>query len=604
MAGLIEDYAIIGDTRTVALIDRTGSIDWWCVPRIDSGAAFAALLGTRDHGRWLLAPAGEATTTRRYESETLVLVTEHRTATGAVEVIDFMLPGKEHPTLFRIVNGIAGSVDMTMDLVVRFDYGSVVPWVRATGDGLTMVAGPDALRFHSPYRLEGRDNATTAVFAIHEGQSSTFSMTWHSSLDGIPMPLDGSAALIATQTWWRDWVAKCTYTGDLRDEVVRSLITLKALTYAPTGAVVAAATTSLPERIGGVRNWDYRYSWLRDSSLSLQAMLVAGYTDEAAAWTQWLMRAVAGDPGEFQIMYDVHGRRRLTEVELDWLPGYENSAPVRIGNGASGQFQLDVFGELLDARLTGVQAGLVGTASHHHDLLPPTMATLDQVWSHPDEGIWEIRGPKRHFTHSKVMAWVAYDRAVRLAELLNRDDLPVAQWSQTRDEIHAQVCAQGWDAELNTFVQYYGAKQVDSSLLMLARVGFLPPTDPRIVGTVEAVQRDLCVGGFVLRYLTEPEEGAGAAASPAVDGLPPGEGVFLLTTLWLADNLVLIGRIDEAREVFERVRGVRNDLGLFSEEYDPIAGRMLGNFPQAFSHLGFVLTATRLAAAAAATQGD
>jgi GH15 family glucan-1,4-alpha-glucosidase len=591
MAGRIEDYGIIGDTRTVALVDRGGSIDWWCAPRIDSPAAMAALLGTREHGRWLIAPTEPATTTREYEPDTLVLSTRHVTSTGTVDVIDFMLPDHAHPTIFRILQGVSGHVDMTMDLVVRFDYGSVVPWVRSAGDGLTLVAGPDALRFHSPYPLTGEDHSTTASFTLQAGQERTFSLAWHSSLVEAPMPLDGRAAHTHTQQWWREWAGRCTDSGPLRAQTIRSLITLKALTYAPTGAVVAAATTSLPELIGGVRNWDYRYSWLRDSSFSLQALLSSGYTDEAVAWMQWLSRAVAGDPGDFQIMYDVFGRRRLTEIELDWLPGYEGSRPVRVGNAASKQFQLDVFGELLDSRLASVQAGLMGTGSRHHDLLLPAMEILDRVWELPDEGIWEIRGAQQHFTHSKVMAWVAYDRAVQLADLLDRDDLPVERWAVTRDRIHAQVCERGWDPELGTFVQYYGAKQVDSSLLMLARVGFLPATDQRIVGTVEAVRRDLEVSGFVMRYPTMAQDGSDGVG---VDGLPEGEGVFLMTTLWLADNLVLMGRLDEAREVFERVCAVRNDLGLFAEEYDPAARRQLGNFPQAFSHLGHIVTARLL----------
>jgi GH15 family glucan-1,4-alpha-glucosidase len=596
MSTLIEDYAIIGDTKTVAAVARAGSVDWWCAPRIDSGAVFAALLGEPEHGRWLIAPSGDvAKASRKYAGESLVLETVYVTSSGTVKVIDFMSPEVEHPTIFRIVQGVSGSVPMTLELIARFDYGSIVPWVQSTGNGLTLVAGSEALRFHSPVRLAGDHQTTTAEFTVVEGQRLGFSLAWYSAIEDPPLPLDALAALQATKGYWEEWMARCTYVGEWRDDVVRSLITVKALQYAPTGAVCAAATTSLPEQLGGVRNWDYRFSWLRDSSLTLQALILCGYLDEAAAWRSWVQRAVAGDPGEFQIMYGVSGERRLTEVELDWLPGYENSKPVRIGNEASEQFQLDVFGEIADAALTAVEArisGDHGIPAHHPqlgELMPAMMEHLEQVWQLPDDGIWEIRGPQRHFTQSKVMAWVAFDRAAKIAEKTGRTDLPIDRWRKLAEQVKAEVCEKGFDKEKNTFVQYYGADQLDSSLLMLARVGFLPPTDPRIIGTVEAVQRELMVDGFVIRYPTSDGDG--------VDGLPAGEGTFLLTTFWLVDNLALIGRVDEARVLFERLRSLQNDVGIFSEEYDPSTKRMIGNFPQAFSHLGFIVSASHLSEA-------
>jgi GH15 family glucan-1,4-alpha-glucosidase len=595
MSTLIEDYAIIGDTRTVAAVARSGSIDWWCVPRIDSGAVFAALLGEPEHGRWCIAPKGDVTAIRRrYSGDSLVLETEFDIAGGTVKVVDFMSPGVDRPTIFRIVDGVSGSVTMSLELIARFDYGSVMPWVQSTGDGITLVAGNDALRLHSPVPLRPSHMTTTAEFTLQQGQRRGFSLAWYSALDDPPAPLDASAALRSTEQYWADWVARCTYEGEWRDDVVRSLITVKALQYAPTGAVCAAATTSLPEQLGGVRNWDYRYSWLRDSSLTLQALLLSGYSDEAGAWQRWLQRAVAGDPGEFQIMYGVGGERRLTEVELGWLPGYESSKPVRIGNEASGQFQLDVFGEILDAGLTAVETG-IGEDRHlpvHHpqpgEMLPAVMAHLEQVWQKPDDGIWEIRGPQRNFTQSKVMAWVAFDRAAKIAEKTGRTDLPVDRWRTLADQVKKEVCEKGFDTKKNSFVQYYGSDQLDSSLLMLARVGFLPPDDPRIIGTVDAIQRELLVDGFVERYPTSDHD--------SVDGLPPGEGTFLMTTFWLVDNLALIGREREARELFERLRGLQNDVGMFSEEYDTKAKRLIGNFPQAFSHLGFIVSASHLSA--------
>ncbi len=588
MAALIEDYAIIGSTTTVALVAKDGSIDWWCVPRIDAGACFAALLGGPEHGRWLVAPKGEVqATSRRYRTDTLVLETEYRTADGTVAVVDFQVPGPVNPTIFRVVEGRSGTVAMRLELVVRFDYGSIVPWVRATGDGLTLVAGNDALRFHSPVPLDERDHTAVAEFTVGAGEHLGFSLGWYSALADPPLPVDARAALETTQAWWHEWVGRCTYQGAWRDDIVRSLITLKALTYAPTGAIVAAATTSLPERIGGVRNWDYRYSWLRDATYTLQALLMTGYRDEATAWAAWLRRAVAGRPGDFQIMYSIDGNRRLTELELDWLPGYEGSKPVRVGNQASEQLQLDVFGEVMDASLTGMRAGLRPRAGYGDEMIPGILEHLEVIWEQPDDGIWEIRGPRRQFVHSKVMCWVAFDRAVRIARLGGWTHLPVERWSAVRDRIHEQVCREGWNEDKQSFVQYYGADQLDASLLTLAPVGFLPPTDPRLATTVEAIQRELTVDGFVQRYPT--------GGADAVDGLPPGEGAFLMTTFWLADNLALLGRRDEALEIFERLRSLRNDVGLYAEEYDPTAKRMLGNFPQAFSHLAFITTAMHLA---------
>jgi GH15 family glucan-1,4-alpha-glucosidase len=587
MAGRIEEYAIIGDTRTVALVHRSGSIDWWCVPRIDSGAAFAALLGTEANGRWLIAPKGEVTAiSRRYEPETLVLETVFQTRTGTAAVIDFMPPEHDGSMIHRIVEGRDGSVEMQMELIVRFDYGSITPWVRATGDGLVMVAGQDGLRFHSPVPLKGVNNTTVASLEIRAGDKQSFSLTYFASQETNPLPINSVAALIHTRGWWRNWVSRCTYAGDRREDVIRSLITLKALIDDRTGAVCAAATTSLPESLGGVRNWDYRYSWLRDATFTLQALLITGYSDEASGWVQWLRRAVAGSPGEFQIMYGVGGERRLTEFELDYLPGYEGSKPVRIGNQASTQFQLDVFGELMDSAITSARTSLPTDGDWDSDLMLALLEHLESAWEQPDDGIWEVRGPRRQFTHSKVMAWVAFDRAIALARDLHILPMEkVAQWTEIRDRIHDDVCEKGFDTELNSFTQYYGSKLLDASLLMLAIVGFLPPDDPRIVGTVAAIQDGLVEDGFVRRYQTETND---------VDGLPGGEGAFLMTTFWLADNLVLMGRRDEADAIFDRVCALQNDVGLLSEEFDPATGRMLGNFPQAFSHVALINTAANL----------
>jgi GH15 family glucan-1,4-alpha-glucosidase len=586
MASHIEDYALIGDCYTAALVSRDGSIDWLCLPRFDSGACFAALLGTPGHGRWLLAPAGDITSVRRsYRDGTLVLETDYETDGGAATVTDCMPVRAQAPNLVRVVEGKRGHVRMCMELVIRFDYGAIVPWVQRVQGGISAVAGPDRLVLITPVPTHGKDFTTVADFTVAAGQRQAFTLMWHRSHEKMPPPVDPWWAVLGTEHWWRKWSGRCTYGGPWREAVVRSLITLKALTYAPTGGIVAAATTSLPEQLGGVRNWDYRYCWLRDATFTLLSLLNTGYLDEARAWRGWLLRAVAGHPAETQIMYGLAGERRLTELELDWLPGYEGSQPVRVGNAASGQFQLDVYGEVMDAlhhaRLMGLEP-LPDAWTRGKALIQ----FLEKAWQQPDEGIWEVRGPRRHFTHSKVMAWVAMDRAVKAAERWHLDG-PLDRWKQVRDAIHAEVCEEGFDEGLGSFVQYYGSKELDASLLMIPLVGFLPAEDPRVRGTVEAIQRGLVHDGFVARYVTH--EG--------VDGLPAGEGTFLPCTFWLADNLHLLGRNAEAKELFERLLGLRNDVGLISEEYDPHARRLLGNFPQAFTHVGIVNTALNLSPA-------
>jgi len=590
VASRIEDYAIIGDTKTVALVDLTGSIDWWCVPRIDSSAVFTALLGNPANGRWLIAPKGGVTKiTRHYEPDTLILETIFETSTGSVAVCDFMPPSDGHSTIHRIVEGRGGTVEMQMELIVRYDYGAITPWVTATGDGLVLVAARDGLRLHSPVRLIGEDHTTVATLSISGDVRRSFSLTWFPSVIHAPLPLDSLAARNHTRHFWHNWVERCTYHGRSRERVVRSLITLKALTYEPTGAVCAAATTSLPETIGGSRNWDYRYSWLRDATFTLHAFLVAGYTDEAAAWARWLRRAVAGSPGEIQIMYGIEGERHFPEFELEHLAGYEGSSPIRIGNNAAAQLQLDVYGEVMDSAATYWRSPIPKESSVSPDLMMAILEHLEKVWPEPDNGIWEVRGRRRHFTHSKVMAWVAFDRAINLAEDGILPKGPMDHWRKIRDEIHAEVCEQGFDPELNSFTQYYGSKLLDASLLMLAPVGFLPPDDPRVVGTVEMIQKELVIDSYVRRYQTDTKED--------VDGLTGTEGAFLMTSFWLADNLVLLGRRDEAEELFDRLCGLCNDVGLLSEEYDPKAGRLLGNFPQAFSHVALINTAANLSMA-------
>jgi len=584
MSSLIEDYALIGDCQTAALVGRDGSIDWLCFPRFDSGACFAALLGTPEHGRWLVAPAdGSRSVSRRYRDGTLVLETEFETADGAVTVIDCMPVRTRHPDVVRQVVGRRGTVQMHTELTIRFDYGSVVPWVRSTPHGITAVAGPDVLRLFSDVPLHGENLHTVGDFTVAAGQTVSFVLTWLPSHLHVLHRIDAGQAVQATEAWWREWSDRCTYEGEWRDAVVRSLITLKAMTYAPTGGIIAAVTTSLPEQLGGCRNWDYRFCWLRDASYTLYALLQNGYYEEAQDWREWLLRSVAGSPTQLQIMYGLAGERRLTELTLDWLPGYKNSPPVRIGNGAHNQFQLDVFGEVMDAFHLARESALQPSRDGWR-ITRAIMEHLENVWNQPDEGIWEVRGPRRHFTHSKVMAWVALDRVIKDVEHLKLSG-PVNRWRKLRDTIHAEVCAQGYDPALGSFVQSYGSKELDAALLMLAPVGFLPASDPRIQGTVRAIEQHLMHNGLVDRYLTESN----------VDGLPPGEGAFLLCSFWLADNYALLHRWDDARALFERLLAMRNDVGLLAEEYDPVAGHQLGNFPQAFSHVGLINTARNLA---------
>jgi GH15 family glucan-1,4-alpha-glucosidase len=584
MASRIEDYAVIGDCFTAALVGRDGSIDWLCLPRFDSGACFAALLGNTDNGRWRIAPQQPVKEVRRrYREGSLVLETEFETAEGAVRLIDCMAARDGSPCVVRVVEGLRGRVTVGMELVIRFDYGSIVPWVQRTPEGLSAVGGPDSLQLRTPVELHNKDFRTVAEFSVRAGERVPFTLNWHPSYQPAPDAADPETALTEADAWWRDWSARCRYRGPYREAVLRSLITLKALTYQPTGGIVAAVTTSLPEQIGGVRNWDYRYCWVRDATLTLLALVNAGYIDEARAWRSWLLRAVAGRPDSLNIMYGLAGERRLTESEIGWLSGYEDSRPVRVGNAAHGQFQLDVYGEILNALY---QARVCG--------LEPEPAALDvgrvlvefviSAFDRPDEGIWEVRGPRRHFTHSKVMAWVALDRAVRAVEEFGLN-WPAEVWRRRREEMHAEICEKGFDPGLGSFVQYYGATDLDASLLMIPLVGFLPASDPRVRGTVEAIERGLLHDGFVQRY----------SPKSAVDGLPPGEGAFLACSFWLADNYVLLGRHDDAVRLFERLLALRNDVGLLSEEYDPVARRLVGNFPQAFSHIGLINTARNLA---------
>jgi GH15 family glucan-1,4-alpha-glucosidase len=581
----IEDYALVGDTQTAALIGRDGSVDWLPFPRFDSSACFAALLGEREIGRWCLAPRGKvARRRRRYRPGTLVLETELETSEGAVRLIDFMPPRGRAPDLVRIVEGVRGQVEVETDLVIRFDYGRTVPWVRRRGDALTATAGPDALCVRADVELFGAGLATKGTFRLAPGERRALVCTWFPSHEDLPRAIDPATALAETEEWWRDWTGRCRYEGPARDAVVTSLAVLKALTYGPTGALVAAPTTSLPERTGGVRNWDYRYCWLRDATLTLYALMVGGHTDEAIAWREWLLRAAAGDPNQLQIMYGVGGERRLVELELPWLPGYAGSRPVRVGNAAHGQLQLDVYGEVLDCFHQARRFG-IGPDAWAWGLERALLEALASRWREPDHGIWETRGPALQFTHSKVMAWVAFDRAIKSVEALGLEG-PVDSWRALRDEIHEEVCRCAFDARRNTFTQSYGRPELDASLLMIPLVGFLPPDDPRVVGTVDAIQRGLVRDGFVLRYRTDP--------LGAVDGLPQGEGAFLPCSFWLVDALVMLGRGEEASRLFERLLTLRNDVGLLSEEYDTDAGRFVGNMPQAFAHLALVNSAYNL----------
>lgn len=585
MALPIEDYALIGDMQSGALVGRDGSVDWLCLPRFDSAACFAALLGTEENGRWLLAPAAGGRATRwRYRTDTLILETEWETPEGVARVIDFMPNRDAAPDVVRIVEGVSGRVSMCCDLRLRFDYGHVVPWVRHVDSQIVGIAGPDSVWLRTPVRTHGEGFRTVADFEVSAGDRIPFVLTWHPSHEPSPDPVDSEAALADTEQYWLDWTSRCTYTGRYRDAVIRSLITLKALTYQPTGGMVAAATTSLPETIGGERNWDYRFCWLRDATVTLEALMRGGYTEEAAAWRDWLLRAIAGSPEDIQIMYGVAGERRLTELEADWLPGYEDSRPVRIGNAAAEQVQHDVFGEVMDALHLGRMNGL-SLDQYAWAIQRSLVSYIGEHWREPDQGLWEMRGDPQHFVHSKVMTWVALDRAIRTIEETPLGG-PLDRWRALRDEIHAEVCAKGWSDEKRSFTQYYGSDALDAALLLIPQVGFLPPEDERVVGTIEAIQRELSVDGFVARYSTTHTDN--------IDGLSGEEGSFLMCSFWLADDLQLIGRTEEARQLFERLLEVRNDLGLMAEEYDVRHGRLVGNFPQAFSHVPLVRTAYNL----------
>jgi GH15 family glucan-1,4-alpha-glucosidase len=589
MASRIEDYALIGDLETAALVGRNGSIDWLCWPRFDSGACFAALLGTPDHGRWLIAPKAEnPRISRCYRDGTLILETTFEVGDSAAKLIDFMPLRGAASDIVRIVVGIRGQMAFRTELVIRFDYGACVPWVSRTEDGtLRAIVGPDMLALRSPVETHGEDLKTIGEFSVSAGQSVPFVLTYTSSHLPVPAAIDPDAALRETESGWRTWSGRCETAGEWSAIVSRSLITLKALTYAPTGGVLAAPTTSLPEHLGGMRNWDYRFCWLRDATMTLLALMGAGYYEEAGAWRDWLLRAVAGSPAQMQIMYGIGGERRLTEWEVPWLPGYEGCRPVRIGNAAHTQLQLDVYGEVMDA-MHVARGGKISATEPGWAMQRALLAHLETVWQQPDEGLWEVRGGRQHFTYSKVMAWVAVDRAVKDAESCRLDG-PLDRWRALRQQIHDDVCRNGYDPEIGSFVQAYGSRQLDASLLLLPIVGFLPPTDARVRGTLAAVERYLHVDGFVLRYNTESVE----------DGLPPGEGAFLACSFWLADAYVLQGRRDDARRLFERLLGLCNDVGLLAEEYDVSGKRMLGNFPQAFSHVALVNTAYNLTKAAA-----
>ncbi|MDX3454776.1 glycoside hydrolase family 15 protein [Streptomyces sp. ME02-8801-2C] len=597
MAGLIEDYALIGDMQTAALVCRDGTVDWLCLPRFDSHAVFAGLLGTEEHGFWRLGPAHAtdakppAAARRRYRGDSLILESEWDTPRGTVRVTDFMPPRDGAPQLIRIVEGVSGRVPMRSALRMRFSYGRVVPWVHRHEGRTVAVAGPDSVWFDTTAETYGKSLTTYSDFTVAPGDRIAFTISWEPSHKQPPPLPEPEQSLEATEEFWREWVEQCTYHGPYREAVIRSLITLKALTYAPTGGIVAAPTTSLPEDIGGVRNWDYRYTWLRDAAITLSSLLRTGYRDEARAWREWLLRAVAGDPENLQIMYGIAGERELGEAELDWLPGYENSGPVRVGNGAAHQLQLDVYGEVTEALHLAHMTGLA--RNDYASLLQLKLIRyLERHWDEPDEGIWEVRGPRRHFVHSKVMAWVAVDRTIKLIESGDADG-PLEQWRELRDDIHRNVCEKGYDKERNTFTQSYGSKELDASLLLIPQMGFLPPDDKRVIGTIEAIQRELSTSdGFILRYPTSGGE-------ENLDGLPGDEGAFLACSFWMADDLAMIGRVDEARKLFEKLLALRNDLGLLAEEWDPRLKRQVGNFPQAFSHVPLIDTALRLTASGA-----
>jgi GH15 family glucan-1,4-alpha-glucosidase len=586
---LLEEYGLIGDLESAALVGRNGAIDWLCLPRFDSASCFAALVGDERHGRWLLTPSGEVrATARRYRPGTLVLETEFETADGAVRVIDFMpRRGSGPPRVMRIVEGVRGRVPMRMELSVRPDYATIRPWVERASDGAVATAGPDAFRISTPLPLQVEEGTVSAEFVAVEGARERLTLIWHQSYEDAPAVEDADSALARTEAWWREWSGRCRYEGAYREQVLTSLMVLKAMTSETTGAVIAAPTTSLPEDIGGVRNWDYRYCWLRDSVLALEALLDAGYTDEALAFRDFLLRVGTGDPRAIQIMYGIRGERRLTEFELPQLPGYEGSRPVRVGNAASEQFQLDVYGEVAAVMFIGAER--LGRIERRY--WPRWRAIIEHVetiWRKPDDGIWEARGPQRHYTYSKVMAWVVFDRAVRLAERFELD-APLERWRHVRDEIHAEVCKLGYDRERRTFTQYYGSQELDASVLNIPLVGFLPGDDERVGGTIDAVWRELGRDGFVSRYSTAITD----------DGLPGDEGQFLACSFWLVNALARNGRVDEARALFERLTGLANDLGLLAEEYDVARRRQIGNFPQAFSHLTLILAARAISTAEA-----
>lgn len=578
----IEDYGFLSDTQTAALVSREGSVDWLCLPRFDSSPCFAALIGRNQNGHWKLAPGQEiGQVQRRYRGDSLILETEMETESGAIRLIDFMPPRGKNPDMVRIVEGLRGSVQMRMELIIRFDYGSTVPWVRRGHGGLEAIAGPSALILHTPIETRGENLTTVADFTVAQGDRVPFVLTWYASHLEPPKEVDAERALRDTEKYWRQWARRCAHKGPWAEAVVRSLITLKGLTYAPTGGIVAAATTSLPEEIGGVRNWDYRYCWLRDATMTLYAMVACGYEQEARSWREWLLRAIAGSASQMQILYGVSGERRLEEYEIPLLDGYENSKPVRVGNAASNQFQLDVYGEVMASLYHAHRSG-IKTEVPDWEMQLELMKFLESNWDKPDDGIWEVRGGRQHFTHSKMMAWMAFDRAIKMVEQFNCSGNDcLERWRALRDRIHAEVCQRGYKESKQAFTQTYDSDALDASVLMMPLIGFLPASDARVRSTVEAVERELMVDGLVRRY--RPEE--------TRDGLTGGEGAFLPCSFWLADCLHLIGRKDEARDLFERLLGLRNDLGLLSEEYDPIAKRQLGNFPQAFSHVMLVNSA-------------
>lgn len=585
MAHKLEDYGLIGDCETAALVARDGSIDWLCWPRFDSGACFAAILGGPEHGRWLITPADpNVHSTRRYRDDTLILETTFTAPEGAVTLIDFMPLRDDASNVVRLVVGTRGRVTMRMELILRFDYGALVPWVtRISEDTMRAIVGPDMVVLRTPVALRGEDLKTVGEFVVSSGQIVPFVLTHSPSHLPPPVPLDAQAALNETETFWRQWACRCADLGEWTSAGRRSLITLKALTYRPTGGIVAAPTTSLPEQLGGPRNWDYRYCWLRDATLTLLALMNCGYYEEAQAWTDWLLRAAAGSPSQIQIMYGLGGERRLNEWEASWLPGYEGARPVRIGNAAAEQLQLDVFGEVMDALYHGRRGCLDGCTAGW-DLQRALIDHLETIWHLPDEGIWEVRGGRQQFTYSKVMAWVAFDRAIKSCEEFGIDG-PVDRWRSIRSMIHEEVCREAFNPEIGAFAQSYGSVQLDASVLLLPLVGFLPPSDRRVRSTVDAIERHLTEDGLVRRY--DPRR--------AEDGLPGSEGAFLACSFWLVDNLVLLGRQRAARRLFKRLLSLRNDLGLLAEEYDPRAERLVGNFPQAFSHITLITSATNLA---------